>query len=758
MNSLAIYVESLLMCTALLIGLFVANKKIKPISEFDPLSVILIILVCSCLFDSVWPFINGKEQYLFLSKISNSIYFFATTYIGLLWFNYILKALPSEFKPSRPVYGLMIAVTVLVSLVSLTSVWNGLIFGFNENGEYFRGSLHFIHPGITYIYGLWGCLLSLIASLKTNDKFLKRKYFWQIFYIIPSLAFNTIQMIVPPGLPFTYFGSIISAAIILYFKVYEKSHDDTKNEYRSFEIISILSSKHDFVCYIDNETNEMKVYKIGGIFKQFSNLVGTDGSMSPQTFDAIMHIVIPEDKINEFIAMAKREPLIQQMKNGQSPYIDIQLREKDKRIWYRFNFAFQEEQGNVVLGIANCERAKQRELDLQNAREAADYANRQKTSFLFNMSHDIRTPMNAIIGYTTMAKKHIDDSERAENCLENVEKSGTHLLSLINDVLDMARIESGKVTIDEQPLDIIEASNNLCDIAQPTSIAKNIEFTRNFDNIKHKYILADELRLNRIMMNILNNAMKYTNPGGKVVYTISEIPAKEPGIASFMFKIADNGIGMSEEFQRHIFESFSRETTSSTKGIQGTGLGMAITKQLIDLMHGKIDVKSKLGEGSEFTVYIDFRITDKVVKKAEEPEEADASMLKGKKVLLVEDNELNREIACDILNEFEMEIVEADDGTKAVEICNEMVHSRERYFDLILMDIQMPVMDGYKATREIRTIPDPQNIHIPIIAMTANAFDEDKKKALEAGMDAHISKPININELVTTLSQFVKKE
>ncbi len=755
MNSLAIYVESLLMCTALLIGLFIANKKVKPMNRFDPLSAILIILVCSCLFDSVWPFINGKEQYLFLSKVSNSVYFFATTYIGLLWFKYILKALPEKFKPSRWVEGFVLAITIVTSLIALTSVKTGLIFGFDENGEYYRGAFQFLHPGITYIYSLWGCLLSLIACLKTSDKFLKRKYFWQIFYIIPSLVFNTIQMLVPPGLPFTYFGSIISVAIILYFKVYEKSHDDTKDEYRSYEIISILSSKHDFVCYIDNETNEMKVYKIAGIFKQFANLVGPDGSLNPHTFDAIMHIVIPEDEIDDFIAMARREPLMQQMKNGHSPYIDIQLRDKDKKIWYRFNFAFQEEQGNVVLGIANCERAKQRELELQNAREAADYANRQKTSFLFNMSHDIRTPMNAIIGYTSMAKKHIDDSEKAENCLENVEKSGTHLLSLINDVLDMARVESGKVTIDEQPLDIIESSHNLCDIAEPTSTAKNIEFVRNFDKITHRYILADELRLNRIMMNILNNAMKYTNPGGKVVYTISELPAKEPGCASFMFKIADNGIGMSEEFQRHIFESFSRETTASTKGIQGTGLGMAITKQLIDLMHGKIDVKSKLGEGSEFTVYIDFRITDKVTAKTEEAAKADASVLNGKKVLLVEDNELNREIACDILSEFGMEIVEADDGTKAVEICTEMIHSREKYFDLILMDIQMPIMDGYMATREIRTIPDPQNVHIPIIAMTANAFDEDKKKALEAGMDAHISKPININKLVNTISQFV---
>ena len=523
--------------------------------------------------------------------------------------------------------------------------------------------------------------------------------------------------------------------------------------------------------------------------------------------------------------------------------------------------------------------------DLRVALEAAEHANRAKTTFLNNMSHDIRTPMNAIIGFTSLAATHIDNKEQVRGYLAKIMTSSRHLLSLINDVLDMSRIESGKVKIDAVPVHLPDVIHDLRTIIQTNAAAKQLDLFIDTEDVHDENIIADKLRLNQILLNILGNAIKFTRPGGTIRIRVIQKPTAPDGFADYEFRIKDNGIGMSPEFQQHIFEAFSREDSSTVSGIQGTGLGMAITKNLVDMMGGKIAVHSEEGKGSEFIVDLRFALSDEAVQHEKIPQlqglralvadddantclntgrmlreigmrpewtisgkeaviraqdaldqgdefsvyiidwlmpdmngvetvrrirrivgndkpiiiltaydwadieeeareagvsafcskpifmselrdaltrpfhvkqELPAAVHQGfidKKILLVEDNALNQEIAQSILQENGFHVELANDGTEAVD---KMAHAVPGQYDLILMDIQMPKMDGYEATRRIRALPDTAQAGIPIVAMTANAFAEDKRAALEAGMNGHIAKPIEIPKLMGTLKEILQ--
>ena len=393
--------------------------------------------------------------------------------------------------------------------------------------------------------------------------------------------------------------------------------------------------------------------------------------------------------------------------------------------------------------------------ELKDALVLSRQANRAKTTFLNNMSHDIRTPMNAIIGFTTLAKSHIDNKEEVFGYLEKITQSSKHLLSLINDVLDMSRIESGKVIIEEREENIFDIIEEIKNIMQADVLTKSIDFSVDTENISNGYIFCDKLRVNQVLINLLSNALKYTNSGGKIYFKISEKASKRKGYSNYEFIVKDTGIGMSEEFVKSIFEPFSRERSSTVSGIQGTGIGMTITKNLIDMMKGTIDVKSELGKGSEFIVTIPFRLQ----KEHKEVKKEDENLLKvqiddfkGKRVLLVEDNMMNREISTEYLQDFGFLVENAENGEEA---CKILKNSEPGYFDLVLMDIQMTIMDGYEATREIRKFENKDIANIPIIAMTANAFEEDKKEAKDAGMNGHLSKPIEIPELIKKLKEIL---
>ncbi len=390
--------------------------------------------------------------------------------------------------------------------------------------------------------------------------------------------------------------------------------------------------------------------------------------------------------------------------------------------------------------------------ELTLAADKADTANRSKRDFLFNMSHDIRTPMNAIIGFTNLAEQNINDKSKLSDYLDKIMISSQHLLSLINDVLDMSRIESGKVSIETVPVCIKDQMELVKDVVHADIEAKGLTYIEKTENLDDIYVYADALHVNRVLMNILTNAVKFTPDGGKITYTMRERKSDREGYAYYDFIIEDTGVGISEDFIGHIFEQFTREKTTTVSRTQGTGLGMSITKSLIELMGGDISVQSELGKGTVFTVTLEFKLTteDMVYGQAEKRFDPANIKASGWRVLLVEDNELNMEIAVAILESAGFKVETAGDGSEAVDMVK--THPAD-YYDLILMDIQMPTMNGYEATQAIRSLYDPDKARIPIIAMTANAFDEDKKNAYAAGMNAHIAKPIDVNALMRTVNE-----
>lgn len=411
---------------------------------------------------------------------------------------------------------------------------------------------------------------------------------------------------------------------------------------------------------------------------------------------------------------------------------------------------------SIAIGIANIDDRVLRETEqhrvLTDALEAAQSANRAKTEFLFNMSHDIRTPMNAILGYADIALRHSDEEERVRDSLKKIRSSGGHLLSLINDILEMSRIESGKLEIAENPVDIRDIIKGVSQMSHTLAISKDIDFSTVIGEIRNPYVMADELHGNELVLNLISNAIKYTPEGGKVEWSAKQISDVVDGKVSFRFAVKDNGIGMSEEFQRHLFESFSRENTATVSRQEGSGLGLSIVKRIVDMVGGKIYVESVQGKGSTFTLDIPFKVMDDASLKRflEEKERSTVTRvdtdLEGRRVLLVEDNEMNREIVTEILQDGGLITEIAEDGAVALRMVAE---NGADYYDFILMDIQMPVMDGYEATRRIRSLPNGNRV--AIIALSANAFKEDIDKSLEAGMNAHVAKPINVDELFDTL-------
>lgn len=398
-----------------------------------------------------------------------------------------------------------------------------------------------------------------------------------------------------------------------------------------------------------------------------------------------------------------------------------------------------------VEKLAMLEKSKR---ELEEALDMANKANSAKTVFLNSMSHDIRTPMNAIIGFTDLLGENLGDEKKARDYIGKIKSSSDYLLSLINNVLEMARIESGRSDLDERDISVEKSLDAVYWIFEAQMKEKHIDFIWDV-NVKHNNIKCDVVKLKEILMNIINNAYKYSLPGDSVAVRIEEIPCDRDGYARIQTTVKDTGIGMSEEFLEHIFEDFTRAQTSTESGQFGTGLGMAIVKKIVDLMGGTIDVQSKQGVGTTFTVTLEHKIAEIAVENREVVKSTEDYSFRGKRILLVEDNDLNAEIAQTILAGTGMTVDRACDGIQCVDV---LKGSEPGYYDMVLMDIQMPNMDGYEATRIIRQFEDKRLSEIPIIAMTANAFAEDRKQAFDAGMNGHIAKPINAEDLKMTLA------
>ena len=657
-----------------------------------------------------------------------------------------------------------------------------------------------------------------------------------------------------------------------------------------------LASQYSALYYINFDTKEYVRYDAGGAVPKE---IRDHGDSSSDGFfgiyrKSILEYTHPdyreemlryadESYVKEILRGKKRHSckFLHMGKNGEYMWLELVLIKFAKADEEMSSIAF------AFLNVNEEEREKEAQRKaLVDALAAAEHANRAKTAFLNNMSHDIRTPMNAIIGYTALAASHLDNVETIRDYLGKISVSSSHLLSLINDVLDMSRIESGRVKIEEKEVHLPDVLHDLRTIIQSNIAAKQQDLYIDTQDIVHEDIITDKLRLNQVLLNIVSNAIKFTPVGGTISIRVLEKSCALSGYTTYEFRVKDNGIGMSEEFQKHIFESFTREQTATVSGIQGTGLGMAITKNILDMMGGTISVRSEEGKGSEFLVVLDCKLSNAVVKYEPIPELQGAralvadddtgtcmsvsKMLKqigmradwtvsgkeaivrtkeafdekdefkayiidwlmpdmngietvrrirkvigdstpiiiltaydwsdieeeareagvtafvskplfmselrevltrpvrveikeekkpepvdftGKRILLVEDNELNQEIAVEILKEAGFVVDVADDGIVAVD---KMAAAASDCYDLILMDVQMPRMNGFMATREIRTLSDNRKANIPIVAMTANAFDEDKKLAFEVGMNGFVAKPISIDALMRTLKDILK--
>ena len=389
---------------------------------------------------------------------------------------------------------------------------------------------------------------------------------------------------------------------------------------------------------------------------------------------------------------------------------------------------------------------------LQIAAENAESANRAKSTFLFNMSHDIRTPMNAIIGYADLASRHLDDPAKLEKYMENIQVCGQNLLMLLNNVLDLARIENDKTEMEYSVSDVDKDFRNCIAMFQNQADSKGQTLTVT-TQLPYPYIYADIPHLTEVCTNLVSNAVKYTGAGGTIRCGITQKPGEKEGWCDTVVTVADNGIGMSQEFQKHIFEPFERERTSTVSKVEGSGIGMGIVKKLVGLMGGAVEVESKIGVGSTFTVTIPCRIaSEDEIQAKREINPSDQKCLCGTRILLTEDNDLNAEIATELLHEEGCTVDRAKDGVECVDMLEKAANGT---YQMILMDIQMPVMNGYDATKKIRRMDDPQKANIPIVAMTANAFSEDKQVALDAGMNDHIAKPINMSVLVPTLRKYL---
>ena len=397
------------------------------------------------------------------------------------------------------------------------------------------------------------------------------------------------------------------------------------------------------------------------------------------------------------------------------------------------------------------------EEELEKATIEARMANEAKTRFLFYMSHDIRTPMNAIIGFADLLEKHLDDKKRVIDYISKIKHSSSFLLSLINYVLEMARIESGKATLKTETGDLKNLVNTLNDVFEPSIEEKKLQYTCNL-KVENPYVHCDKTKLREILLNVISNSIKYTPEGGSVTVDITEEGHDaEKKVSFYRFTIEDTGIGMSKEYLPHIFEEFSREHTSTESKVIGTGLGLPIVKSLVDLMGGTIEVSSEVAVGTKTIIILPFLVSEEECKNAVQEQQESTKLLAlliGKRILLAEDNELNAEIAFTILEEEGLKVEWAEDGIKCLEMLKKVP---EDYYDMILMDIQMPNMDGYRTTEEIRSLPD-KRAQIPIVAMTANVFDEDKKKAYEAGMNGYIAKPIDTKAIFSTLGEILQEK
>jgi len=531
------------------------------------------------------------------------------------------------------------------------------------------------------------------------------------------------------------------------------------------EMIEGLSVDYESIFYVDLDTDTIKAYRVSERFQE----------QFPGQYAVRKFTGFNDDYIAEWVHQEDRELM---SKISDPAYIRGELKKSENRNFhlnYRVyenndvryiqlrvvNVGSEEHISQLVFGYRNIDEEMISEMQqkklLKVALDEANIANNAKNLFLANMSHDIRTPMNAIVGFTELAKKHLQDREKVSSYLDMISTSSEQLLQLLNDVLEISKLESGAFNIEEEECSLMDIAHRVQMDILPRAAERNVTLSLDISNLKHDNVRADKGKLSQILTYLTDNAVKYTGTDGRV--TIVVIEKEQQGAQDdhliYQFAIEDNGIGISEEFMTNLFEPFEREKNTTLSGIHGTGLGLAITKRLVDIIGGRIDVFSTAGEGSRFIVTLPLRIQETSRYLVADEEEIEPHFSSAKRILIVDDNEINLEIEYEVLKDAGFLVDTAEDGSIAVE---KIKQSEPGDYDLILMDIQMPVMDGYRATRAIREMKNPALAGIPIIAVSANAFEEDKRMAMESGMNAHLAKPLNTSRLYKLMRKFLKED
>ncbi len=538
---------------------------------------------------------------------------------------------------------------------------------------------------------------------------------------------------------------------------------------RYMEVVNALASEFSSVIYYEQGMEHVIPYRLLEANEDYVRML-EKGITFDELFGSYISMVKFDEDRKALEPFKTAESTFKQLEENDGHCVrNFRVERKGKIYYYQAKVVRtgNEKDGyGAVVGFANKDAEIRREMEyqktLEKALDKAEIANKAKSAFLFNMSHDIRTPMHAILGFTDIARKHMHNPERVADALNKVQMSGNHLLALIDQILDMARVENNKITLNEQPVSIREMVSKLADMLRIDVDKKHQAFTVEFRDLEQDLVYLDELRCNQISLNILSNAVKYTPEGGHICLRIVQDGECSPGIGDYKFIYEDDGVGMSADLLSKVYQPFARERGVDYGGIQGTGLGMAIVKGLVDLMNGRITIESTPGVGTRVSVRVPLRYCNEVLRIEQEKEPETEFQFCGIRLLLADDNDLNREIAREILMSEGIIVEEAADGEQAVEMVWASAEKQEEpdksYYDLILMDVQMPRMDGYKASRVIRAFKNPVLANIPIIAFTVNAFEEDIKRALESGMNTHVAKPVDLPRLKKAIRKCLEEK
>ncbi len=750
------YVEFECLCIIILTLLLYVINKIKNKNERLSLVFVRLLFAVSTLIiltDMIWAIseYNSFNIRWFL-YFDNCAYFVFDIIAAFLYFCYGEINRPS-FKKFNKVkfFGAALPVICMLILI-IASIKGGYIFYIDENNIYHRGNCYYIYISVKFAYYVIMIVRTFISAIKTKIKAERIIFISLIFAGLIYVTSFSLRLIYYIG--FDCEGLAIGLAVIYIFVIRDYENKRYNLNLGIATIVEEFMADYHLVFFVNTVSEKMTFFK-GGDYITGDLLNASKEGYSSFMARYIEGYVEPLER-QRFTERTSLSYILKELNSETSVYYNTFLTKfvTNEERYYRFKairYSKDPKGQTIIIGGRNVDKEIRNELQikkqLEEARDRAEKASIAKSEFLSMMSHDIRTPLNGVVGMTDIAYRNLDNKEKLTDCLDKIKNASHHLLSLINDVLDMTKIESGKTEYVHDPFDVELLIDNCVSIAIGQVAERDLEIVKNIENVTHPHLFGDELHLRQIFLNIIGNAIKFTGDGGKIYVRVKEI-RNDAETATIKFEIEDTGIGMSEEFIAHIFEAFTQEENGSRTSYQGTGLGMAITKRLVEIMGGNIEVYSKKDVGSKFDITIPFDINYDY-KEGEKSTEIMKS-IEGAHILLAEDNELNAEIACELLS-YEGAIIDlARNGLEAYEM---YVAAENRRYDAILMDIRMPEMDGIEATKLIRGSGKDDSLTVPIIAMTANAFEEDIKKSKEAGMNAHLTKPVDVKNLVRVLSR-----